>query len=155
MCVTSSSGQTCSSIVSLEVLMCSLPSSVKCDDEWSIVYRQWLFFFLPFFSLFYPKKYTFVLFIFCVSISVVILLIFYFCSWPFYKNLVCFQFSLSITIYYILFVLIWSLFFWFLFFSLTLLLMFYCFSISSFNKNLCRIVFSNLALILLIYFFFY
>jgi hypothetical protein len=56
------------------------------------------------------------LFIIGASTSILILLIFNFWSWLFYKSFICFQYNSSILIYQILYSLTWFLFFLFLIF---------------------------------------
>jgi len=61
-----------------------------------------LFFF--FFSLLSPKNYSLTLFVVGILTSVLVLLIFIFCSWLFYKSFIYFQFHPSVSICSILFV---------------------------------------------------
>jgi hypothetical protein len=132
-------GQTCPFIVSLEVPPCSLFYEVARGSELWVVCWQTIIFFLP--------SFLSVLFSLDFSIVVPMFFIVYFHPWSFYKKNLCFQFSL-------LFFPIRSLFFWFLIFFLGSLLKFCWFSILSFNQSLCCFIVFNLALILLISFFF-
>jgi len=85
---------------------------VLIEVGWFIASKFFSFFFL-FFSLSFPKKYNLVFYVFCVSISVAILLIFNFFSWSFYKKIIFFiqffNFNLSCIIFFNS-----VLFFWFL-----------------------------------------
>jgi hypothetical protein len=65
-----------------------------------------------------------VLLVLDISTLILILLIFNFCSWLFYKKIICFQFHPSMSICYVLFFPIWSLLFWFLIFFLDLFMLF-------------------------------
>jgi hypothetical protein len=70
-------------------------------DDLLLVDFSFLFFFL--FSLSSLKNYKFVLFVFNILTSILILLISDYCSWSFYKNFIYFQFHHSILIFHILF----------------------------------------------------
>jgi hypothetical protein len=66
-----------------------------------------------FFSLSSLEDYSLTLFVVGISTLVLILLIFNFYSWPFYRSFICFQFHSSISIYHIFFLFsFWLSFFW-------------------------------------------
>jgi hypothetical protein len=88
-------GQTCHFIMSLKVLSCSLPPSVaRVGGGWVYLFSLVIFFLSPlpiskcWYSLFLVFQSLFLWFLF---------------FYPFYKNSICFQFSHSIIICYILF----------------------------------------------------
>ena len=134
----------------------SLPNSATRSGGRWMVFCRWSFFFFCFllFSLSH-KKCTSVLFSFCFSILVLKFFIAYFSHWPFWKSFWCFQFHHWITICHGLLFSNWSLFFWFQIFFPDSFLKVLLFLISSFNQSLCYFIFFNLALILLISFFFW
>ena len=102
MCVALSDNQTYHSAVSLEAPPHHLHPSLECvgSDEVVCLQRTILFFHLHFSPL--PKNYRLTLFIFNISISIIILLIFNFCSWLVYKLLFVFNFVIQFqfVIYY-------------------------------------------------------
>jgi hypothetical protein len=91
------------------------------DDGWFVV-NDYFFSFFFFISSF--RKSVVLSFFLYILILVLILLISYFCSYLFYKSFICFQFSISITIFhrcYFFFILILILLI-LIFFSLAFLL---------------------------------
>jgi hypothetical protein len=105
-------------------------SSGMCWHWWSSLSLVGLFPF--FFSLFFLKNYNLALFVVRISTSVLILFISSLCSWSFCRSFNYFQFNLSISIYQILYFLIWSLFFWFL--TLILVVLIFNFFLDFFVK---------------------
>ena len=103
--------RTCPSIILLEVsyVLFLMVRRVLEAMEQFIASGPILFCFLS--SL---ENYKLVFFVFNILISVFILFIFNFYSWPFYKTFICFQFHHSIPICHILFFSIWFVLFWFL-----------------------------------------
>jgi hypothetical protein len=106
--------------------------------------------FFPYFLSLLEKLHVVLL---SLNLSILILMYFiaYFRPWFYYKFFKCFQFSSWFTIYHIFFFIIHLYSFDFWFFSLS---SFVSFLISSFNQSLYYFIIFNLALILLIYFFF-
>jgi len=83
--------------------------------------------------------------------SIFILFISNFCSWPFYKISVFFQFHHWIQICNMLFFLIWSSFFWLIFILFwVILLNWFFFSILPFNKKLLVVLYLFFISILII-----
>ena len=88
---------------------CIIGSAVMFSFWWSSACSWWwpnlllMNIFFPLLSSLLPKKLQLNSFFVDVSTSVLILLIFNFCSCPFPRNLICFQFHSSILIYHILF----------------------------------------------------
>jgi hypothetical protein len=113
-------------VVSLDTSSCSLSFIVAHGSWWWLDYRPWLFYFFPFFSLFW-QMYTIVLFVFYFSISVLILLIFYFVPFLFIKFFILFNFVIQLQFSHMLDFSFRSLFFKFLILSLTFLLKFFFF----------------------------
>jgi hypothetical protein len=102
MCVALSDNQTYHSTVSLEAPPHHLHPSLKCVGSDEMVCLQQTILFRPLHFSLLPKNYKLTLFIFNISISIIILLIFNFCSLPVYKLLFFFNFVIQFqfVIYY-------------------------------------------------------
>ena len=135
-------------VVPLKIPPCPFQFGSTSVSGGGPIYRQQAYLF--FFSLSSPENYSFVLFVDGISTSILILLISNFCSQPFCINFICFQFHYSISIYQILYFLIWSLFFLFQnFFSLIFYKSFIGFQFYS-SIQIDGVIFFNSALIILI-----
>jgi hypothetical protein len=77
--------------------------SDACWLWWFDLFLVNLYFFFLFFSLSSLEKYSLILFVVGISTSILILFIFNFYSWSFYRNFICFQFRLSIPSHILLF----------------------------------------------------
>ena len=102
--------------------------------HWFSSCRQWLSGLSSMDIFFILKNYNLILYIVGVSISVLILLIFNFCSWHFCRSFIYFQLHPSISICHILCFTISSFFFFCLFVELIF------FSISPFNQKIIFII---------------
>jgi len=102
MCVALSGNQTYYSAVSLEAPPHHLYPSLKCVGSDEVIYLQRTILFFPLHFSLIPKNYRLTLFIFNISISIIILLIFNFCSWLVDKLLFVFNFVIQFqfVIYY-------------------------------------------------------
>jgi hypothetical protein len=106
--------------MSLKVSSCPL---FICEARISIgdpVWCWWVFLLFSFFYLSSLKNCNLALLVVGISTSILIFLISNFLSWSFSRSFICFQFHHSISIYQILYFLMWSSFFRILIFILSL-----------------------------------